>query len=423
MLSVSGLVSADTVKGRIQYISKRANTIQLIPKGKPPVVVRFDQNTQFVNAPQGIKEMGEKTLIEVEYEPGKPASRITQIFFALPPGAEIGVEEMEAIVRGEEPYTLVDARPCKRFGGGHLPTASCIFAKELPDRLELLPKDKSQLLVFYCGGPTCPFTGQSIKIVMDAGYTNVRGFQGGMPVWKAAKKPLFASASHVAKNLNKHSVIIDARPVAESGKRHIETAVAMPAKEFKALTRQFIKEKRKVAILPGVSDKNAPIFLYGNTEDSKDALKAFLELKKWKYKKMAIIEGGFLGWVAAGLPTETGPAADRIVFERKLKKGAIPRKEFVELEKSRLNVALLDVRSPKEVAMGTLQGEGALAIPLDEVEAQLDRLPRDKEIVAYCSNGIRSEMVYRTLMSRGFAKVRFLNETVHIEPDGSYRFE
>jgi rhodanese-related sulfurtransferase len=172
-----------------------------------------------------------------------------------------------------------------------------------------------------------------------------------------------------------------------------------------------------------VSDKNAPIFLYGNTEDSKDALKAFLELKKWKYKKMAIIEGGFLGWVAAGLPTETGPAADKIVFERKLKKGAIPRKEFVELEKSRLNVVLLDVRSPKEVAMGTLQGEGALAIPLDEVETQLDRLPRDKEIVTYCSNGIRSEMVYRTLMSRGFAKVRFLNETVHIEPDGSYRFE
>ncbi len=421
LLSLSVTVSADTVQGRIKYISKKASTIQLDVKGKPPAVVRFDKNTQFVNA-KGIKELGTKDLLKVEFEPGKPATKITKVVFALPPGVEIDTKTMQGIIKGTEPYMLVDARPGARFGAGHLPTAVSIFAKEQPKKLDKLPADKSQLLVFYCGGPTCPFTRESVEIAMKAGYTNVKGYQAGMPGWKKAKLPVHASADWVAKNLDEHSVIIDVRPLNESTEKHIKTAVAMPTADFKALTKKFIKE-RKPARLPGVSDKRAPIYLYGNDPNDADVLAANKELRKWGYKAVAVIEQPFAQWVADGRPTATGPAKTEIAYVRKLKKGAIPRQEFVNLEKSRENVVLVDVRSDKEASKGTLKGQGALHIPLDAVEANLDKLPKGKRIVTYCSNGIRSEMAYEALKNKGYTKVTFLNETLKFKPDGSFQFD
>ncbi len=412
---------ADVVKGRIKYISFKASSIQIDVKDKPPVVVKFGKNTQFVNA-KSIKDLGTKDLIEVENFPGQPARRITKVIFGLPPGVEINTEGLEAIINGDQDYFLVDARPGKRFGGGHIPTAISIFAKELEKNLDRLPKDKSKLLVFYCGGPTCPYTGDSIKIAHEHGYTNVKGYQAGLPTWKKAKKPVHASASWVAKNLGEHQVTLDVRSKDESSRQHIKTAVAMPAGEFKAMTKKFIKEK-KPAKLPGVSDKSAPIMLYGDSDDGTDVLAAYKELKKWKYKSVAIIEGGFTDWVKAGKPTATGSAADKIVYVRKLKKGAIPRAEFAKLEKERVDVTLIDVRSTKETAKGTLKGKGTLAIPLDDIEANLDKLPKTSQIVTYCSNGIRSEMAYETLKNKGYDKVRFLNETLVVKADGSYRIE
>ena len=421
LLSLSFTVSADTVKGRVKYISKKASTIQLDIKGKPPAVVRFDKNTQFVNA-KGIKELGTKDLLKIEFEPGKPATKITKVVFALPPGVEIDTKTMQGIIKGNEPYLLVDARPGGRFGAGHLPTAVSIFAKELPKNLDKLPRDKSQMVVFYCGGPTCPFTGKSVEIAMKAGYTNIKGYQAGMPGWKKAKLPIHASAGWVAKNLDEHSVIIDARPLNESTEKHIKTAVAMPAADFKALTKKFIKEK-KPARLPGVSDKRAPIFVYGNDPNDADVLAAFKELRKWGYKAVAIIDAPFAQWVAKGLPTASGPAKTEIAYVRKLKKGAIPRQDFVKLEKSRDKVMLVDVRTDKEASKGTLKGKGALHIPLDGIEANLDKLSKDAKIVTYCSNGIRSEMAYEALKNKGYKQVSFLNETLKFKPDGSFRFE
>ena len=421
LIFLPSIGAAEVVKGRIKYISFKASSIQIDVKDKPPAVVKFGKNTQFVNA-KSIKELGTKDLIEVEYSPGQPASKITKVIFGLPLGVEISTEELEAIIQGGQDYLLVDARPSKRFGAGHIPTAISIFAKDLEKNLGRLPKDKSMLLVFYCGGPTCPYTGMSIKIAQKHGYTNVKGYQAGLPTWKKSKKPVHASSGWVAKNLDEHHVIIDVRSKDESAQQHIKTAVAMPAGEFKAMTKKFIKAK-KPAKLPGVSDKRAPIMLYGNSENGKDVLTAYKELRKWKYKSVAIIEGGLTDWVKDGRPTAKGPARDKIVYTRKLKKGAIPRAEFEKLEKQRTNVTLIDVRSSKENGKGTLKGKGALAIPLDDFDANLDKLPKSGEIVTYCSNGIRAEMAYEYLKNKGYDKVRFLNETLAVKPDGSYRID
>ncbi len=47
------------------------------------------------------------------------------------------------------------------------------------------------------------------------------------------------------------------------------------------------------------------------------------------------------------------------------------------------SVVMLDVRAAQDYAQAHIPG--AILIPLDELEAQLDQLPRDREIYTYCT--------------------------------------
>jgi rhodanese-related sulfurtransferase len=412
-------VSADTVKGRIDDISNKGSTIKLTPEGQPPATVMFGPETQYVNA-ASIKDLGPPDLIEVEFTPGKPASKITKVVFGLPPGAEVSLQELEAIRAGKEPFVLVDARPEKQYVTGHLPGTINIFPKDLPNRLNELPADKSTMVIFYCGGPTCPYTGQSIEIAAKAGHTNLKGFQAGIPAWKKAGKPVVASPSWVAAGLGPNTVVIDVRAKADAEKSRVKGAVSMEAAQFPAMTQKFIAEKQ-VARLPGVADMAAPIVVYGDSDTSQDVLTAYGELKKYQYKNAAILKGGYAEWAKLGLPSESGPATTQISYVKKLKPGAVPREEFAKLVDSRGDTILLDVREDKEVADGKLPG--ALHLSIDKLQADPSALPKDKPVIAYCSNGIRSEMAYDFLKKNGFEQVRFLNESLVVKKDGSYVFE
>lgn len=407
------LVQAETVKGRIQVVSKQAATIQIDVKGQK-VVVRTDTDTQFDGA-AGLKDLNPPDLVEVERQPGQAATRIKKIVFGLPPGVEISVEELLKIMTGGQAYNLFDARPVKRFGDAHIPSASPAFPKD-ENFLSLLPADKDALLVFYCGGPTCPYTGEAVGKAQEAGYTNLKGFQAGLPGWKKSKLPVHSEATWLARNLNTQHVILDVRDKAASSQSHIQGAVALPQTELQAMTQRFIAEQ-KVPELPGVTDLRAPVVVYADSHTSKEALLAYKELRNWGYTGTTVLNGGLSNWAAAGLPTEQGAAATTIVYEKKLAPGAIAPKEFVALEESRDGVLFVDVRTDQEAAAGVIRD--ALHIPLEQLEDRYADLPKDKEIILYCANGIRAEMAYQTLDKLGF-KTRFLNETIMIDKTGHY---
>jgi len=61
---------------------------------------------------------------------------------------------------------------------------------------------------------------------------------------------------------------------------------------------------------------------------------------------------------------------------------------------------ILDVRTPPEVAAGTVPG--AVNIPVDELRERLAELPKDKEILVVCQVGIRGYLACRILMHHGF---------------------
>lgn len=69
-------------------------------------------------------------------------------------------------------------------------------------------------------------------------------------------------------------------------------------------------------------------------------------------------------------------------------------------EHLRLGAFLIDARTAAEFAHGSV--EGAYNIPVDEVRERLDEIPRDREILVYCGQGLRSYIVNRILRQKGY---------------------
>ncbi len=64
------------------------------------------------------------------------------------------------------------------------------------------------------------------------------------------------------------------------------------------------------------------------------------------------------------------------------------------------DLLFVDVRTASEFAAGTI--DGAVNIPLEELRARLDELPRDTQLVAFCQKGLRGYLAARILLQRGF---------------------
>lgn len=63
-------------------------------------------------------------------------------------------------------------------------------------------------------------------------------------------------------------------------------------------------------------------------------------------------------------------------------------------------VFLLDVRQPQEFKAGYIPG--AKLIPLHELPARMNELPKDREILCICRSGARSGAAARQLQNAGF---------------------
>jgi len=68
---------------------------------------------------------------------------------------------------------------------------------------------------------------------------------------------------------------------------------------------------------------------------------------------------------------------------------------------------LIDVRTKEEFELGAING--AVNIPLEQLQARINEIPRNKEVIVYCRVGNRSYQAYKILMQNGFKKVKNLS--------------
>jgi membrane protein DedA with SNARE-associated domain/rhodanese-related sulfurtransferase len=85
--------------------------------------------------------------------------------------------------------------------------------------------------------------------------------------------------------------------------------------------------------------------------------------------------------------------------------------ELYQHMKSGAAPVVLDVRSLTAQSMEQRRIPGALHLPVQQVSAQMDQLPRDRDIILYCTcpNEASAAQAARLLMSHGFRRVRPLH--------------
>lgn len=83
---------------------------------------------------------------------------------------------------------VVDARTPELFDMGHIVGAMSLpmneVDAELPRFLEQVAKDRA--IIIYCSGFGCPDSFDLGVVLLEAGYLDVRVFEGGYPEWRDA---------------------------------------------------------------------------------------------------------------------------------------------------------------------------------------------------------------------------------------------
>lgn len=145
------------VGGEFQSRSMKAKSIQ-VSVGDRNIIVKFTPQTTVENVPN-LKALKMPIPVIVEYEK-KGEDLVATLIKAKP---QIKVEQKQLIDAAEVArlvalgpdkgrYTLIDSRPPIRYQEGHIPTAVSIPLPAMPKKMAMLPKDKSALVIFYCGG-------------------------------------------------------------------------------------------------------------------------------------------------------------------------------------------------------------------------------------------------------------------------------
>ncbi|MDE3089920.1 MAG: sulfur transferase [Chloroflexota bacterium] len=93
---------------------------------------------------------------------------------------EVSTDELRQIL-AQKSATVFDVRPAKEFAISHIPGAVNATSADVQ---RLLP-DKTSPIVLYCNGPFCPASKKASEELLQAGYTNIRRYQLGIPTWRA----------------------------------------------------------------------------------------------------------------------------------------------------------------------------------------------------------------------------------------------
>src|SRR5262245_16600494 len=96
---------------------------------------------------------------------------------------EVSTEELVSIL-AEGATPVLDVRSPREYAIAHIPGSRNVWEKEVERVLALHP-DRAAPLVLYCNGPFCGKSRRLSTALVERGYTNVRRYQLGLPVWRA----------------------------------------------------------------------------------------------------------------------------------------------------------------------------------------------------------------------------------------------
>ena len=167
---------------------------------------------------------------------------------------EVSTEEMRRIL-AEGSATVFDARPFLEYAVSHIPGARNVAAKpgvpmsmyvsDVAEISRLLKGEKATPIVLYCNGPFCGKSKRLAEELLGAGFTNVRRYQLGIPVWRALGGVCeidLAGLRYVLAQ-DRTAVLVDVREAEEfrsgtlSGARNIPRSLVLEGKDVGEVKR------------------------------------------------------------------------------------------------------------------------------------------------------------------------------------------
>jgi rhodanese-related sulfurtransferase len=194
-----------------------------------------------------------------------PAQTILQATIGEPnqKTAEVSTAEVRRIM-ADGSAILLDTRKRAEYVAGHIAGAKNVAppqgapASEYVAAVEkLVGGDKGKALVLYCNGPHCQASKQLSEQLVGAGFTNVRRYQLGMPMWRTLSGPVEIELEGVLRvyRIDQTAVFFDGRSSDEFTKKSLPGTHNVPADKVKA-------EGLRGAPTPS-NDFNTRIVLFG----------------------------------------------------------------------------------------------------------------------------------------------------------------
>jgi len=213
----------------------------------------------------------------------------------------ITAEELKTILdTAKYPFVVVDARNPEEYQEVHIKGAINIPVNKFREFKHLLPKEKSEKLIFYCNGVKCGKSKREAKKAEEEGYTNLLVYAAGMPVWEEKGYPIYAGPDYekhiettklmppeledLIKKDPADVTVVDVRDPEEYHKGHIPGAINIPSKVF--------------ATKSEILDKSKKIVVYCNSGGR--SYNSYRKLMKLGYKH--IYQALYYDWKHQGLP-------------------------------------------------------------------------------------------------------------------------
>ena len=190
---------------------------------------------------------------------------------------EISTEQMRRILADGSAIVL-DTRSRAEFEAGHMPGASAVDAaptEQIAAVDRLVGGDKNKALVLYCNGPFCQASRQLGEQLAAAGFTNVRRYQLGIPIWRALGGPTVIELGGIKRVVegDRTAVFIDARAAEEFAKGSLLRALSAPVEDV-------VSGKLKKIDLPE-DDFNRRVILFGRDGAQTRRLAEFMSKRPW----------------------------------------------------------------------------------------------------------------------------------------------
>jgi rhodanese-related sulfurtransferase len=190
--------------------------------------------------------------------------------------AEVSTEQLRRIL-GDGSALVLDTRTRAEFDAGHIPGARNLDApavEQVATVERLVGGNKSAALVLYCNGPFCQASRRLADQLAAAGFTNVRRYQLGIPIWRALGGPTAIGIGGITRvfGVDRTAVFIDVRPAGDFAKGSVPGAQNAP-------TEDVVSGKLKVP-LPE-DDFNRRIVLFGHDAAQARQLAELLSKRPW----------------------------------------------------------------------------------------------------------------------------------------------